>query len=119
MFFFLPERVLPDEFYATEELDGDFTREGFQDYRVEMDEGGLWVQRILDIIARHPEPRQVAPRPSRVIHDQESPQHPTTLPSTPSQTGDRPSQGRRDHARMMARGHCQLFSALMEQCAQR
>ena len=119
MFFFLPERVLPDEFYVTAELEGDFTREAFQEYRVEMDEGGLWVQHILDIIARNAEPRQVAPRPLRSTYDPESHRHPTTLNSTPSQTGDRPSQGRRDHARMMARGHRQLFSALMEQCAQR
>ena len=119
MFFFLPERVLPDEFYTTEELEGDFTREEFQDYWVEMDEDGLWVQYILDIIARNPEPHQVAPRPVRVIQDPESHGHPTTLHSTLSQTGDRPSQGRRDHTRMMARGHRQLFSALMEQCAQR
>ena len=116
MFFFLPERVIPNEFYATEELEGDFTREAFQDYRVEMDEGGLWVQHLLDIIARNTEPRQVAPRPIRSTYTQESHKHPTTRPS---QTGDQPSQGRRDHARMMAQGHRQLFSALMEQCAQR
>ncbi len=119
MFFFLPERVIPDEFYETEELEGDFTRDAFQDYRVEMDEGGRWVQRILDIIARNAAPRQAAPRPSRSIYDQESDIQPTTLNFEPSEAVDEPSQGRRDHARMMAYGHRQFFGALMEQCAKR
>ncbi|KAJ5056972.1 hypothetical protein J3E74DRAFT_409674 [Bipolaris maydis] len=72
-FFFLPERVIPDEFYLTQAKEADFSRSEFMPYWVEMDMAGLWVKRVFDIIQATPHPRQSAKRPSRPLEATEKP----------------------------------------------
>ncbi|USP75476.1 uncharacterized protein yc1106_02750 [Curvularia clavata] len=64
-FFFLPESVLPDEFYTTEAKDASFDREDFKPYRIALDDSGDWVKEVYNIIQTTPNPRQIHHRPRR------------------------------------------------------
>ncbi|KAJ4345675.1 uncharacterized protein N0V89_011810 [Didymosphaeria variabile] len=65
-FFFLPERVLPDAFFATcKDTEVSFDRADFLPYYMTVGENGDWGRHILDIIEANPEPRRRAARPYR------------------------------------------------------
>lgn len=65
-FFFLPERVLPDEFFTSSDdvVLVSFDREEFMPYYVSVEENGDWGRHILDVIEQNPAPRRLA-RPPR------------------------------------------------------
>lgn len=67
-FFFLPERVIPDEFYTTLAKDGDFTLDAFKPYWITMDPRSEWVRSVYDIIQSTPEPRLPEGRPTRSLN---------------------------------------------------
>ncbi|KAJ5028130.1 hypothetical protein PSV08DRAFT_190909 [Bipolaris maydis] len=66
-FFFLPERVIPDEFYTTSSKEGDFSGDTFKPYWIAMDSDGAWVKAVYEIIQRTPEPRLPGKRPHRPL----------------------------------------------------
>ncbi|KAJ4352266.1 uncharacterized protein N0V89_007613 [Didymosphaeria variabile] len=65
-FFFLPERVLPDEFFTSSDqtIEASFAREEFLRYYMTIEENGDWARHILDVIDDNPAPRR-ASRPHR------------------------------------------------------
>jgi hypothetical protein len=78
--FFLPERVIPDEFYNTCSKEADFSRAELRPYWVVMDMGGEWVHKVVDIIKATPEPRRSDPRPHRTTEMLGQPKPPSSLP---------------------------------------
>ncbi|KAL1599743.1 hypothetical protein SLS60_007547 [Paraconiothyrium brasiliense] len=65
-FFFLPEKVLPDRFYTTQNVKDSFTDAAFADYWLRMDPEGNWVKDVYAIMQANPEPRRPGDRPLRV-----------------------------------------------------
>lgn len=73
VFYLLPEKEIPDSFYTSLSLEADFTLPSFNQYRIDMDCSGVWVQRVYEIIQNTPHPRRSMPRPARSY--QLSPEH--------------------------------------------
>ena len=114
--FFIPERVLPDEFYTTLDVVADFELPIFRDYRIRMDASSEWIVRIREIIDANPEPRKhsrpirVDPRSAPVPDEDVEPLQPAAIPS---------QAGRHGYAQSMSRAHCRLFYGIMGECARR
>lgn len=126
-FFFLPEEVIPDEFYSTSEKEMSFELEAFYNskmgnaagrrgYRIEMDEAGKWVEHVRCIIEAHPTPRSARQRPVRAgaVKEEITIEHASTkLPLEPV------APGRREHAAAMQDFHRRFFYKIMARCAHR
>lgn len=126
-FFFLPEEVIPDEFYSTLEKEMSFELEVFykskmgdaagrRGYRIEMDEAGEWVQHVRCIVEAHPTPRSARQRPVRpaAVTEEIAIEHPSWKrqlePAAP---------GRREHAAAIEDFHRRFFYKILARCAHR
>ncbi|KAG8532802.1 uncharacterized protein KY384_002680 [Bacidia gigantensis] len=116
--YFLPECVIPDDFYTTLEKEVSFDIPKFQAYRIVMDNEGHWASRILQVILQNQEPRQVSPRPTRIIEATASSnlEHCEELQPI-LQTRNTLSSGRGRYASVMTQQHNQFFWEILMQCA--
>ena len=116
--FFIPEHVLPEEYYTTNNKETSFEIVAFKPYRMERDEKGAWVQKVRSIIAANPRPRKNGHRPYRINEDlleADDVEYPTITPHVPPA----PITGRGKYVDLMRMRHRMLFKRLMQLCAER
>lgn len=122
-FYFIPEKVIPDEFYQSQEIEVTFNRQEFLPYLILMDNDGhgLWVQRMWEIIQQNPEPRRNSSRPIRStsISDLSAdlePEKSLEVAEDESEEGEDP-HARHQYAMVTAHRHRQFFDTITKQCA--
>ncbi len=135
-FFFLPESVLPDSFYMTEQREASFEREEFKSFRIDMDTEGGWIDRVLEIIQEYPLPRQTVSRPIRWVDKIDvKEQEPIIQPGALKQSnleipfGTQPVKETlstlveatvsKNYTRIMVRKHRDFYRRIMDECCQR
>lgn len=139
--FFLPEQVIPDEFYTTLSDETSFEIptfmrcaladvEGRKGFRIHMDEDGRWVDHIRAIIKAYPQPRKPGERPSRNLdiilledngnddEDEHEEQSSLTI-SGIKEMSDKAQHGRQGYVRTMTAFHRRFFYKILAQCARR
>jgi len=72
--------ALPDRFFTSTELYDELDAATFDSYSLCMALDGKWVESVYSIVASHPNPRQIGPRPVRTVQSPES----TEAPEEPS-----------------------------------
>ena len=115
-FYFLPEHVLPDEFFESDALEVSFDRPEFKKYYRTVAKSGDRAKHILDIIDDNPQPRRTCrphrrsvfeqPIASRVVARLRQLQKPRNAP--------RPKP-----ERSKALCHRRAFTGILDQCAER
>lgn len=116
--YFLPERVLPDDFFSSIEKDVSFDRPDFQEYRFEMKEDGAWVDDVVRIIQSNPKPRAEHERPWRKLSALSK--APVASQTTvPQPTMARKGKGRREYAEILQHSMRKFFYNMMDACARR
>ena len=119
---FLPERVIPDEFYTSEEKEMDFSAyPEFANYRIPMDGERHWVQRIRSIIEANQTPRADGDRPLRSAQDlsTEADRAPKKPAGETGEMGGTGETGQREYKAIMELTHRRFFYRIMAQCAKR
>ncbi|KAI7554888.1 hypothetical protein KC331_g235 [Hortaea werneckii] len=112
---FLPEKILPDEFYTTTGKEANFEREEFLPYRFMMDTGGSWLDRVRRIVAGSHPPRRPGQRPVR-----ERPIPPPSSLGEPERvlaTGS--GSGRQRYRQALEESMRHFFHSMMSACASR
>ena len=118
VFFFIPERELPDEFFTSTEKEANFELyPHFQKYKIIMDEDGDWLQAVARVMKDNPHPRKKGDRPARPRHEDQSPDIATAevMPSARSNV----ILGRAEYKEVLIQTHRRLFYRLMARCAER
>lgn len=132
-FFFLPERILPDEFYTTDAKEVDFDlpeflkadsihtdKEGRRGYKIHMDEEGRWVEHVMDIIAENSRPRKAGERPMRqCIGDVTAAAEPEAAKANAALPAKLVKSGHGNYRQIMDTRHRQFFREVMMRCAHR
>lgn len=119
--FFLPEKIIPDEFYTTMTIAESFERSEFTPYRIVMDAEGGWVQKICDIVMSTPQPRKPGTRPQRKVRSApDAEAEDSTAESYVVSIASKPEDhGRHTYSQIMTHCQRQCFDGVMEVCARR
>jgi hypothetical protein len=118
-FYFLPEIVIPDDFYRSMAIDADFRLESFDPYRLKMDRDGNWVQKVYNIIVATPNPRKPGIRPSRHLDPTQTMQLRMEEDKEPDEQQHAESHIEKPQLRDLPWFCPKFFTAVMEQCASR
>ena len=118
IFYFLPESVLPDEFFLTTEKETSFARLEFAPYRISKDDDGDWVDQVRSIIIANRLPRRPGERPMRL----EAPAN--EVASTEGQTlpliiPDVQPKGPREYQHQLTQSLNRFYDMAMSVCAAR
>lgn len=121
VFFFLPERLIPDAWYTSVSGEVSFARPEFEKFRVVMDDNMEWVGKIQSIILQYEEPRKPGERPVRALTETTGAEVKAKMKSkTKAKKLSKAEQalhnGKRDWERAMVNGHRQFFYAIMREC---